>query len=187
MIKYSTNKKNRYFSFDQTIHAVLAEFNQISNPSQSSLQTLISLLKKNWINAGYDNAEEENYFKVRAYLMLTTYFNNPLDCGLESIIINKMLSKNISKNFVIFRRIDKLYERYDGNFEFIDYKTGKRIMHSKNFELDNQSVLSLALIKDKVGIYPDSISYYYLSYGRKFTHFITFKDIRFIERSISCL
>lgn len=181
MRKYISNPKNKYFSFDKTIHNVLGQFNRISNSNHKNLRVILSLLEEIWISIGYNDVQEEEYFKIRAYLMLISYFKNPLDQGLESLIINKFLKKSIRKNLVICKKIDKLYENLNGDFELIDYKYGKQIMHSESFELDIKSIFSIIVIKENLGIYPDIISYYYLSYCKKFSHFITTKDIRCIE------
>ncbi|MCY6370653.1 PD-(D/E)XK nuclease family protein [Clostridium ganghwense] len=172
-----TNTSNKYFAFDKSIHNTLAEFNKIYAEKDRTLKKLLELLDKNWVSDGYLSPKEENKFKLRGFTMLTNYFANPLDVGQDTFIINKILRKKVSKNLVLTAKLDKVYERTDGDFEIIDYKTGRVINHTENFNLNIRSVTYMLLIEQKLGIFPKFLSYYYLSYNKKFTHVITKTDI----------
>jgi hypothetical protein len=161
--------KNKYLSFDKTIHQAMSEFNMQQEQELRTLKNLYNLLEKNWINEGYISYEEEQKFKIRAYGMLTSYFHNPLDIGTENLIINKSISQKIENKTLIFTKVDKVYERTDGGIEIVDYKSGYVISHQDNFPLDFKSAILLELVRKKLGTTPNYISYYYLSYSKKFT------------------
>jgi hypothetical protein len=170
-------RKNKFLSFDSSIYQTLADFNKLKNYQAIDIATLHNFLSKNWISEGYSSNEEEQKFKFRAHRMLNRYFYNPLDTGNESLIINQSFSANIGKGKTLFARIDKAYERMDGDIEVIDFKSGYVIKHKDNFELSPKSVALILVFYYKFGVYPDYLSYYYLQYNKKFTCRITSKEL----------
>jgi hypothetical protein len=162
--------KNKYLSFDESIHKTLSEFNMLlEQKEKQTLRNLNNLLEKNWIDEGYESDEVEQKFKIRAYCMLASYYNDPLDIGVNNLIINKNISQKIDGKTLIFTKVDKVYERIDGGIEIVDYKSGYVISHQDNFTLDFKSAILLELVRMKLGTIPNFISYYYLSYSKKFT------------------
>lgn len=181
-----SQSKNKYLSFDESIHKTMSEFNKLlAQKEKQTLKNLNNLLEKNWVNDGYESKEEEQKFKIRAYFMLSNYFHNPLDIGLNSLLINKNISQRINDKTLVFAKVDKVYERTDGGIEVIDYKSGYLINHTDNFSLDLRTAILTELVASKINKYPDYISYYYLSYNKKFTHQISRDDYKKIPRLIS--
>lgn len=154
---------NKYFSFDKSIHAVMAYLNTIPLNSISDKNTLLALIEDNWISAGYDSKNEEMKFKYRAFKIITQYIDNPKDIGDDNLIVNKVLQMKTNNNSIITAKIDKVYERFDNNLEVVDYKTASVINKSLNFNSNFQLPLYLLLIYKKLEIYPYAISYYYLT------------------------
>lgn len=173
------SKPNKYFSFDRSIHLALAAFNNIASKQAKSLEKLRSLLKDNWISIGYDSLEEESQFMLRGMLMMASYYLNPLDIGTDIFIIDKLLKAEIKRGVNLIGKLDKVYEKENGDIEIIDYKSGKVIHHQNEFPLDYRTSVMLLLVQDYLGITPSFISYYYLSYNRKFTHTVTVNDLAF--------
>lgn len=113
--------------------------------------------------------------------MLVSYTGNPLDIGVDTFLVNKLLCKQLDARKYIFRRVDKVYKKLDGSVEIVDYKTGRIVSHRDNFNLDYPSACSISLVMDRLGIVPDYISYYYLYYNEKVTHKISGHEISFLD------
>ncbi|KGK84831.1 PD-(D/E)XK nuclease family protein [Clostridium sp. HMP27] len=173
---------NKFLAFDKTIHQTMADFNMLSECERGQKKALLNLLRKNWITEGYESPVEEQKFRIRAHNVLATYFYSPLDIGADVFTVNRTLSEKVDKKIFLFSKIDKVYERFDGGIEVVDYKSGYLVKHMSNFPMDLKSAITLKLIYLKLGVYPDFISYYYLTYNRKFTRKISNEDI--IDASI---
>jgi hypothetical protein len=169
---------NKFLSLDQSIHLTMARFNSVQWNGESDIKHLIQMLELSWISDGYKSSSEESKFKIRAYKMLLGYFYNPLDVGKENIIINKVLKCKFSKRKMLFSKIDKIYRREDGNIEIIDYKSGLLVKHLDSFEINLSAAILIILVYHNLEVWPKFISYYYLSYNKKYTREITKTDIK---------
>lgn len=172
---------NKYIAFDISLHSTLAEFNKLYLADDKSLDSLISLLDKNWVSKGYDSNIEEQHFKQRAVTTLKSYYYNPLDIGIENLIVNKKLQKNLGSNLILRGKVDKFQELNGGLFELVDYKTGKYLPPTFHIKFNSHLAILLTLIYSSYGIYPDLVSYYYLMHNRKFTIEIDNNSIQFAK------
>lgn len=167
-INVPQNQSVKHLSFGKSIHRALAKFNRITDQSQRNIDTLHALLRKNWVRKGYSSIEEERAFGLRGLDMLTRYYEDPKDQGKETILIEEMLSIDL-KEYILDGVLDKVYVTHDNNLEIIDYKTGNNM-----YPLDNlQLPIYLFLSKEKLGVYPNLVSYYFLSHNKKYTREVT--------------
>lgn len=160
---------NKYISFDISLHSTLSEFNRNSLVSHPSLNELLTILSNNWSNIGYASLNECLQYKIIANVILTRYYNNPYDIGLEPLIIDKFISSKSSSGKLLYCKVDKIIELVNGSIEVIDYKTGINITHSSSPSYDYALFKSLYVIKKELGFFPQFFSYYYLRYNRKIT------------------
>lgn len=176
-INQGTKTANKHLSFGQSIHAALASFNMITDPAYRTEQNLHNLLRKNWFRVGYQSVEEERGYGLKALEMLTTYYNNPLDQGKKNLIIEEMVKRDMNDRFILCGKLDKVYLRDDDSIEVVDYKTGNLLEHEDEFKVDIQLSIYVLLAEKKLGRYPKTVSYYYLSSNRKITREITEENI----------
>jgi RecB family exonuclease len=172
------NLENRYISFDKTLHSAMAKLNYLNIHKLKDTKVLELTLNKSWINLGYQSIEEELLSKCRANQILINYAENPKDIGAESLIIDRILRMSLDNKSIISAKIDKVYRHFDSGIEIVDYKTGLTINKPLNFYNNYQLPLYLLLVHNYLGIYPRIISYYYLSYNKKFSYQVTYDDIR---------
>ena len=167
--KYIEKKKtegsgsNKFLSFGTSIHTTLAQFNKITSDEYRSEANLHKLLRKNWIRDGFESIEEEREYGLRALDMLSQYFNDPKDQGKQNLIIEEMIKKDMGGGVVLTGKLDKVYLRNDNLIETIDYKTGAKVEAVSLVQLP----IYILLTQEKLGCYPDIISYYYLSNNYK--------------------
>ena len=163
--KVNTNSKiqSKHLSFGNSIHAALAQFNMLTDKHYRTEGNLHTLLRKNWKREGYASIEEEREYGLKALDMLSNYFNNPQDQGQKNLLVEEMIRKDMDGKFILSGKLDKVYVREDGLLETIDYKTGNTIEALTGIQMP----IYILLTHEKVGRFPDVISYYYIAHGKK--------------------
>lgn len=173
-LKSPTLPPNKCLSFGQSIHTALAKFNLLENIGDKTLENLHGLLRKNWIREGYESRDEERDFGLRALEMLKNFYHNPLDHGKRNLLIEEMVYLDIEGKFTLCGKLDKTYLRDDNAVETLDYKTGKYITPIDTLQLP----IYLLLTKEKLGCFPDTVSYYFLAHNKKVSSEVTETYIR---------
>jgi hypothetical protein len=174
----SGESKNKYFSFNQSLHTVMATINRKDPKCIKDIRNIDNLLCESWKRDGYESkAEEEAYF-IKGLLFLSNYISNPLDVGIDNIIVNKTLRWQIKNNNTLNCKIDKVFETKNGALEVVDYKTGRRIIHTDNFGLDLRTSIYIVLLYENLKVLPDAVSYYYLRPNKKFTRSVSELDLQ---------
>lgn len=173
---------NKFFSFDRSIHKMMAALNHIPFLEIIDTEMLLDLIRDNWVSTGYTSPLEQCDFIRRAYNMLCTYIDNPKDIGADNLIIDKIIKLKTENNSIITGKIDKVYEHHSSELEVVDYKTGKIISQKLDFQKNHQLPLYLQLVYSKLGLYPKYLSYYYLFYNKKYTYTVTKEDIELSKK-----
>lgn len=176
-LKTDTKISSKNLSFGNSIHSAIAQFNYIKGDEYRSQDVLQNLLRKNWIRDGYTSVDEERNYGLKGLKMLENYYNNPLDTGKDTKFIETMIYKSLDNNMMLCGKIDKTYIREDGFTEVLDYKTSENITKCENPHENPQLLMYILLAKEKLGYYPQAISFYYLSKNVKFVHNVEEKDI----------
>lgn len=164
-------KKNKNLSFGYSLHSALNEFN-ILNEKEQTLKALERLLNKNWIIEGYNSTEEMLNNFIRAKNMLANYFNDRKDLG-KTLLNEEMVYYNVNNSLTICGKIDRVFINSDGKIELLDYKTGINNNLMIDINTDVQLPLYIVLLKHRLNIVPDIISYYYLTSNTKISLEIT--------------
>jgi ATP-dependent exoDNAse (exonuclease V) beta subunit len=175
---------DKYFAFNQSIHAVMTSINRNDPKSVRYIKNIDKLLQDNWVSKGYVTRSEEETAFIKGVVILGNYVNNPLDIGIDNIIIDKNLSCQIKKNGTLSCRIDKVYETEEGKLEIVDYKTGRIINHIENFDLDLRTAIYIVVHYENLKVFPDAVSYYYLRYNKKFTRILSTSDLHLAYKKI---
>lgn len=165
------SKKSKNLSFGNSIHSSLNEFNLL-NEKEQTLKALERLLNKNWITEGYNSTEEMLNNFIRAKDILSIYFKDRKDFG-KTLLSEEMVYYNVNNVLTICGKIDKVFINNDGKIELLDYKTGTTNNLMIDINTDIQLPLYIVLIKHRLNIVPDIISYYYLTNNNKISLEIT--------------
>jgi len=80
-------KDKPYLSMGNSVHSALRDFFRLSK-SQRSLQNLGKLLKKNWISKGYKDEKEEKEYALRAWQMLSQFYET-YDLYIMPLMVEK--------------------------------------------------------------------------------------------------
>ncbi|WP_186430053.1 hypothetical protein [Clostridium sp. BSD9I1] len=159
-------KMNKYLSFDISIHQTFYNINKYYPDTSVPFESLMGILKDNWLSEGYQSISEESLFKSYATYALKLYSLNPLDKGSDIVLLNKFLSDNEGSEFK-YAKIDKLHFLPGNQLELVDYKSGKYIPPFEKSLYTNKTLFTITSIKKKLGVYPDIFSFYYLRHGIK--------------------
>lgn len=180
--KYQGNKnlQNKYFSFDSTLHSVMAKLNSLNHKKLELITDnyITSLIEKSWVHTGYENANEELKYKRKAFSIIKYYLCSPKDIGSETLVINKVLRTKFSKDVTLSAKVDKVYKRKDGKVEIIDYKSGSIIDRNISFKRNIQIALYLLATNGELEIFPHYISFYYLRYNEIITYRVDKSSIK---------
>ncbi|MPN61378.1 hypothetical protein SDC9_209114 [bioreactor metagenome] len=84
-----------------------------------------------------------------------------------------MVYYNVNNSLTICGKIDRVFINSDGKIELLDYKTGINNNLMIDINTDVQLPLYIVLLKHRLNIVPDIISYYYLTNNNKISLEIT--------------
>lgn len=167
--------KSHYLSFGTCLHETLAEFNTLPLKLQT-YENSVPILQKHWCSEGYEYIEdEENYF-LKAEKMLKNYCEDRKDLG-NILLSEEFVHKDIARNLSICGKLDKVYGNDNNKIEILDYKTGESYSPIIDLHNDIQLPIYLLLLRYRLGIYPEVISYYYISFNNKVSMEVT-KEVK---------
>lgn len=173
----NTLPKSRYLSFGTSLHNTLAEYNNFSSELQT-YENSIPILQKNWSSEGYESKEDEESYFLKAEEILRNYCDDRKDLG-RVILTEEMIKHDIGRNITLCGKIDKVYANENNKIEILDYKTGESFSPIMDLYNDMQLPMYILLLKYRLGIFPDVISYYYLSINHKVSLEVTREVIEF--------
>ena len=126
----------------------------------------ITKLREKWIFKSYQNGSIENTFWKRAEQMTANYLN------WRSTNKNKLIKSEMDFDFeyegvTINGRIDWLEENPNGDYEVVDFKTGKTAVSRATAEEDWQLNIYAKAVEEKYGKLPVKASLYFLDPNKK--------------------
>jgi DNA helicase-2/ATP-dependent DNA helicase PcrA len=153
------------FSFGQSVHRTLKDFYQQYQQANKipTLDELLEIYEKNWIDDWYDSKEQEKERKEIGCLSLTDFYKKHEKNFGQPKFIEKAFNLKIGDYTIkgVIDRVDILEkkEHYD-LVEIIDYKTGR--MPQKKADLGAEQLLIYALaVKEVLHDLPQKLTYYY--------------------------
>lgn len=175
---------SKYLAFGNSLHTTLAKYNSLTQAEHRTLENLHKLLRANWVREGYKSLDEERSYGQKALEMLTKYYLEPHDQGVQGLGIEKMVRMDVNENFSLCGKVDRIIRRDDNSVETLDYKTSSTIKSIDNPLEDLQLPIYTLLTEHLLGAYPKYVSYYYLVPNKKVTQII---DSNSIQHSIGKL
>jgi len=156
------------FSYGKTLHNTLEKFVREDSIKKLSLDKLLEIYKKEWIDDWFDSNEEKKKYFEQGIKSLRVFYNNYRKKAPEVLQINS--SPALEQGFKlkiggqrIIGKIDRI-DKIKGGVELIDYKTGKP--KDKLEKRDKEQLLIYQIACEKaLGLSPQKLSYYYLNSG----------------------
>jgi DNA helicase II / ATP-dependent DNA helicase PcrA len=112
--------------FGIVVHQVLERFHAGSAPEpvSGSLSELLGLLDFSWRRGGFGESEEERQLRGKAVLALTRYHDRFQSTDSEPLWFERAFSFKLGPH-LLRGRVDRVDRLPGGEYELIDYKTGR--------------------------------------------------------------
>ncbi|MGZ4278208.1 MAG: ATP-dependent helicase [Solirubrobacteraceae bacterium] len=107
--------------FGILVHQVLERYHQSDG---QSLDELLGLLDAGWRRGGFGSSEQERQLQAKADAALRRYFDRFRDEPSEPVWFEKAFTFRMGRH-TLRGRVDRVDRLPDGNYELIDYKTGR--------------------------------------------------------------
>ncbi|MGB9843150.1 MAG: RecB family exonuclease [Caldisericia bacterium] len=157
-------KPKSYLSFGKTIHLTLSEFHKL--PPYPSFNDLKNIYQEKWISEGFpDKEQEENEFK-KGLLLLKKYYAKNIFNYNKAFMVETEVNFKI-KDILVTGFIDRI-DKYNNEYEIIEYKTGKNSTDYNSIGLvDESNLLQMSIyylaFKYQFKKNPKNMLIYYLS------------------------
>ena len=111
-------------TFGISLHKTLYNFyKKISEGNKSSLNLLLSILKKEWLSEGYANKKDEREKFSQAVKILGKFYKTEYNSSIKPLGLELPFSFVLKNSVKVFGKIDRIDKKGNG-IEIIDYKTG---------------------------------------------------------------
>lgn len=152
----------RYFELGTAVHAVAEHLTRMqSDGTQPSEDLALDILKRHWNSAAFGSETEENQSKTSAKEMIRTYLRWLAHNQNRAVAVEKRFQIEIA-GVTFAGSIDRLEERQDGQYEIIDFKTGRAYKNPTSIREDPQVNIYALAVQSLYGRLPARASLYYL-------------------------
>ena len=110
--------------FGIVVHQVLERFHAARDGVSGSLPELLGLLDASWRRGGFGGSEEERQLRGKAVLALTRYHDRFQSSESEPLWFERAFSFKLGPH-LLRGRVDRVDRLPGGDYELIDYKTGR--------------------------------------------------------------
>lgn len=122
--------------FGIVVHQVLERFHAAPG---DSLDELLRLFEASWRRGGFGTSDEELQFRDRAVAALTRFHERESSSNASTVLVERQFDLTVGPHRVR-GRVDRVDRLPGGDYELIDYKTGR---HKTQAELDSDVQLAL--------------------------------------------
>lgn len=130
-------KERFYLSFGDVIHQCAEFFFKIPVPPPPSLEQLLQFYEKNWLSAGYENAEQEQRYREYGRQLLKDFWAMHYSGFKMPLAVEQQFYLPITEGIVLSGKIDRI-DKLDGGLSIVDYKTNQNLFTTENLEQDLQ-------------------------------------------------
>jgi DNA helicase-2/ATP-dependent DNA helicase PcrA len=107
--------------FGILVHQVLERYHQSAG---QTLDELLGLLDAGWRRGGFGASEQERQLQSKADIAMRRYFDRLHEEPVEPVWFEKAFTFRMGRH-TLRGRVDRVDRLPDGNYELIDYKTGR--------------------------------------------------------------
>jgi DNA helicase-2/ATP-dependent DNA helicase PcrA len=184
-------KGNAMFSFGRTMHDTLQKFykliiernetgqsdlfNQSKKVKQPTVKELLDFYEASWIDDWYESAEQKEKYRQEGVRILKDYYgkfknNFPVPLFLEKEFTIKL------DNYSLRGFLDRVDVKAKGQWEIVDYKTG-RPKEKLTFDEKKQLLLYQIAAQEVFKIKVSNLTFYYLTNNQPVSFVGTVKEI----------
>jgi DNA helicase-2/ATP-dependent DNA helicase PcrA len=178
-------------SMGTSIHKTLHDFYyQKIQGEPIDNNTLLSILKNNWISEGYSSREHEEGSLMRVRKFLQDYYRTQYRPDQKPLLLEENFAFPLGA-VKIGGKMDRVDDLGNGTIEIIDYKSGGKVPDQKVIDKDFQMTL-YAMAATRIPTPPFNkkpqvvkLSFYYFEEAKKISTIRTEKDFSFAEEKIN--
>ncbi len=148
--------------FGIALHQVLERFHKHSNGGR---EELMELFESSWRRGGFGDSDDELQFRERAVDALDRYWEDSLTSDGRPVWFERSFSFKLGPH-VLRGRVDRVDRHPDGDYELIDYKTGKARTEEQLREDVQLSVYQIGA-RESWKLETSAQSYFYVMTGEK--------------------
>ena len=155
-----------YFNVGLAVHAVAENLTNLEKDGITPTEEMaFEILEKNWDSNSYKSKKKENEDFSKAKEMIQTFLKWITESKNKAVDVEKRFKIELA-GVPVTGSIDRVEQTPDGNYEVIDFKTG-RVYETKNtIKEDTQMNLYALAVKHLYGKLPDKTSLFYLLEGK---------------------
>jgi DNA helicase II / ATP-dependent DNA helicase PcrA len=153
--------------FGILVHQVLERYHSGSDRAAGSLGELLGLLEARWARGGFGDSDEERQLRGKAATALTRYHERFQSDESEPMWFERPFTFKLGPH-LLRGRVDRVDRLPDGEYELIDYKTGRPKGSSELVE-DVQLSLYAVGAREAWSLDTSRQAYYYLLDDQKVT------------------
>jgi DNA helicase-2/ATP-dependent DNA helicase PcrA len=146
--------------FGIAVHQVLERYHGQEGQDPGSLTDLLLLLDTSWRRAGFGDSDEERQLRQKATAALTRYHERAQSDSARPVWFERQFSFRLGSHLVR-GRVDRVDRLPSGEYELIDYKTG-RPKSAEQLQTDVQLSIYAIAATEAWGLESTSGVYYYL-------------------------
>ncbi len=146
--------------FGIAVHQVLERYHGGERTELGDLEELLGLLDTSWRRAGFGDSDEERQLRAKATAALIRYHERALTDAGQPVWFERQFSFRLGPHLVR-GRVDRVDRLPSGEYELIDYKTG-RPKSVEQLESDVQLSLYAIAAHEAWGLEATLGAYYYV-------------------------
>ncbi len=146
--------------FGIAVHQVLERYHSVEDAAPGDLEELLGLLDTSWRRAGFGDSDEERQLRQKATAALARYHERAQSDAGQPVWFERQFSFRLGPHLVR-GRVDRVDRLPSGEYELIDYKTG-RPKSAEQLATDVQLSLYAIAAREAWGLDATLGAYYYL-------------------------
>jgi putative RecB family exonuclease len=168
-----------FFSIGTSFHNTMEDvFNYEGVFKQPSFEHTMKFLRKQWVNAGYENeAEEKEYFRDCVTQLRDYYLMEVNGKYKKAFSTEPYFELPIGDHFVMIGFIDRIEAHEDGTYEVIDYKTEPKMRTQEEVDSDLQLTVYYWACIVAFGFEPKKLTLHFTRHNKKISTTRTKADI----------
>ncbi|MBI3961189.1 MAG: PD-(D/E)XK nuclease family protein [Deinococcus sp.] len=128
-------KPRAYFSFGSALHRALRDFYRLGGPFRRPVEDLLALYHAAWQGAGFPSPESEAEARREGEEILRTYHAKHKHINSRTIFVERQPECPLTPHLRLFGQLDRLDLTAEGEYEVVDYKSGRHQDESHRIQL----------------------------------------------------
>jgi len=159
-------------------------FGQSTVPTKPDWAGLMAIYKKNWVDDGYDSAEDREKYRLLGQQSLKLIWQQIEAGGWPNVLALEKKFVWKTAQFTLGGTIDRVDQLADGTVEIIDYKTGKP-KDKLDYQTKRQLMIYQLAVESVFGWRVGKLTFYYLNSGQALSFTAKPADLDKVQQEVA--